>query len=171
MDEITWGITNREGFGIFINRKKGRNEYGLGLEAYVIKKCLASNPTPDQSFISTKDNLSSKNFSDGRDKFEALLFGKRFKLLFIGGNHFLFDVKNWNNSLEDFKRKFKLNNVKKTPAKLKEELNELKKYDNVKILFENVNYDNLPNNTKKNNIRIRSNGEADPQVLNTARRR
>ena len=125
LDEVTWGITNREGFGIFINRKKGKNPYGLGYGAYVItvthefvghcigylinsnKKCLHSTPTPDQSFISQKDNLASKDLSDGGDKFETLLFGKKLQQLTIGGNHFLLDIENWNLSLAEFKRKFK----------------------------------------------------------------
>ena len=184
LDEVTWGITNREGFGIFINRKKGKNPYGLGYGAYVItvthefvghcigylinsnKKCLHSTPTPDQSFISQKDNLASKDLSDGGDKFETLLFGKKLQQLTIGGNHFLLDIENWNLSLAEFKRKFKLNNIKKTPELLKAELNDLKrKSEYVKILFGNINYDNLGNNIRNQSMKTRSNDLNDPQSL------
>ena len=184
LDEVTWGITNREGFGIFINRKKGKNPYGLGYGAYVItvthefvghcigylinsnKKCLHSTPTPDQSFISQKDNLASKDLSDGGDKFETLLFGKKLQQLTIGGNHFLLDIENWNLSLAEFKRKFKLINIKKTPELLKAELNDLKrKSEYVKILFGNINYDNLGNNIRNQSMKTRSNDLNDPQSL------
>ena len=110
LDEFNLGITNREGFGIFINRNKGRYEFGLGYGIFLItishefighfikylinsnEKLLANTPTPDQSFILAKDNISAKKYSDGVDKFKALLFGKKLQMLYIGGNHFLLDI-------------------------------------------------------------------------------
>ena len=136
------------------------------------KKYLASTPTPEQSFISQKDNLVSKGLSDGGDKFEALLFGDKLQLLTVGGNHFLLDIENWNLSLAEFKRRFKLNNIKKSPDCLKAELNDLKrKNECVQILFGNINYDNLGNNIKDQSMKTRSNDVNDPQTLSMIGRR
>ena len=40
------------------------------------------------------------NSADGGDKFEVLLFGSANPILTIGGNHFLFNINNWNSLLE-----------------------------------------------------------------------
>ena len=40
------------------------------------------------------------NSADGGDKFEVLLFGSANPILNIGGNHFLFNINNWNSLLE-----------------------------------------------------------------------
>ena len=46
------------------------------------------------------------NSADGGDKFEVLLFGSANPILNIGGNHFLFNINNWNSSLEQFRKGF-----------------------------------------------------------------
>ena len=66
----------------------------------------------------------------------------------IGGNHFLFNIKNWNTSLEKFKKGFKENNVSKSVNILKKELELLKKDLNVKILFNDISYDNIKSGSK-----------------------
>ena len=184
LDEFTWGITNREGFGIFINRNKGRYEFGLGYGTFIItvshefighfikylinsnEKLLASTPTPDQSFILAKDNSSAKKYSDGGDRFEAILFGKKLEILYIGGNHFLFDIENWNLSLEKFQKKFKQNNIKKPLNILKKESTKIKEDNCIKILFNNINYDNLDKSGKVQSIKTRIFNVDDPQAIN-----
>ena len=104
--------------------------------------------------------------SVGCDEFEALLFGDRLKMLKLGGNHFLLDIENWNLSLAEFKIRFKLNNINKTPDCLKTELNDLKrKNECIKILFGNISYDSLDNNIRDQSMIIRLNEVNVPQSL------
>ena len=62
----------------------------------------------------------------------------------IGGNHFLFNINNWNTSLEQFKKGFEENNINKDMKILKKELKLLLKEDNnVKEIFSGINYDDI----------------------------
>ena len=145
LDQYTWGITNREGFGIFINRDKGKNSTGLGYGAnlvtidhefighlikYIIKsnnKIKAGTATPNESFIKEEDNIKSEKYSNGEDKFEFLFFGQRLNHLTLGGNHFLFNINNWSLPLSQFQNGFKKNNIKKSLSSLQNELDNIKK--------------------------------------------
>lgn len=166
LDQYTSGITNKEGFGIFIERQKGKVPNGLGYGGYIItvtheftghsirvlinsnNKLKACTGTPNQSFINDYDNSLTKAFSDGGDKFEVLLFGNKIDKLFIGGNHFLFNINNWNLSLDEFKKGFAKNNIQKLPSILIRELAELKKVEYAKILFKSINYQTVKNDIK-----------------------
>ena len=161
IDPECWGITNREGFGIFINRLKGEKTIGLGNGAYLItvshevsihklrnlinsnSGMEASTVTPNESFINEEDNKITIGIEDGGEKFEILAFGQKNPLITIGGNHYLFNINNWNQSLQDFKKGFQKNNIKKNVELLKKELNLLKKDKLVKELFEDIDYNNV----------------------------
>ena len=43
---------------------------------------------------------------DESENFEVLFFGSSNLTLTIGGNHFLFNINNWNSSLEQFRKGF-----------------------------------------------------------------
>ena len=171
-----WGMTNREGFGIFINKSMNAEEeesFGLNYGRYLITNShevvnhglrnlinsnsgmKASTETPNQSFINDEDNNITNNLTDGGEKFEALLFGTKNPILTIGGNHFLFNIKNWNTSLEKFKKGFKENNVSKRVNILKKELELLKKDPNVKILFNDISYDNIKSGSKTPSLKTK----------------
>ena len=171
-----WGMTNREGFGIFINKSMNVDEeesFGLNYGGYLItnshevanrglrnlinsnSRMKASTETPNQSFINDEDNNITNNLTDGGEKFEALLFGTKNPILTIGGNHFLFNIKNWNTSLEKFKKGFKENNVSKSVKILKKELELLKKDPNVKIIFNDISYDNIKSGSKTPSLQTR----------------
>ena len=185
LDANSWGSTNREGFGIFINRTKGINIFGLGYGIYVItinhefighslgylintnNKIKACTYTPNQSFISENDNLLSKNLYDGGDKFETLLVGEKVDRIFIGGNHFLMNINNWNLPLDEFKEGFKSNNILKSVKTLKSELKMLQKDKNIKILFKNINYDDVDFTQKSQSMPTRISEEGNPQFMNT----
>ena len=186
LDDNSWGITNREGFGIFINRIKGINAFGLGYGIYVItinhefighslgylintnNKIKACKNTSNQGFISEKDNLLSKNLYDGDDKFEKLLFGEKVNSIYIGGNHFLMNIKNWNLSLAQFKKGFKSNNTLKSVETLNSELKMLQKDNNVKALFKNINYADVDYTLESQSMMSRTTEEGNPQFINTA---
>ena len=183
LDNKTWGISNKEGFGIFINRNNGKNLYGLGYGANIItithefighcirilinsnNKLLAGTNTPHASYIEEEDNKKTKAYNDGGDKFEALIFGKKVTSLTIAGNHFLLDLDNWNLSLNEFQTKFKKNNVLKDLITLKNELANIRKQDLVKKLFTNINYTNVTNKIESQSILLRSNYISDLQTL------
>ena len=95
------------------------------------------------------------NLADGANKFEVLLVGSSNPTLTIGGNHFLFNINNWNSSLEQFRKGFEDNNIVKDIKTLKKELNLLKKDDNVKELFKDINYDNIANNVESQSVQKR----------------
>ena len=59
------------------------------------------------------------NLADGANKFEVLLVGSSNPTLTIGGNHFLFNINNWNSSLEQFRKSFEKNNIVKDIKNLK----------------------------------------------------
>lgn len=184
LDEQSWGITNREGFGIFINRKKGKNSIGLGYGIYIItlthefighflaylvnsnNKIKVSKFTPDQSFIDEKDNILSQEATDGGDKLEILLFGERVNRLFIGGNHFLMNIENWDLSLEQFQKKFKKNNIIKPMEVLKKELEILQKDNNVKIFLKNIDYNDVKSTINSQSMISRNNEVGNPQIMN-----
>ena len=174
LDRETWGITNREGYGIFINRDKGINSNGLGYGAYVItvdheflghfiKYLINSNnqieagtATPNESFIDEEDNLKSNQYYDGGDKFEVLLFGGKVDNLTIGGNHFIFNIDNWSLHLNEFQDGFKKNNILKDVSDLMYELILIKKDDLVSILFEGINYSNVTVEKNSQSISLKS---------------
>ena len=174
LDRETWGITNREGYGIFINRDKGINSNGLGYGAYVItvdheflehfiKYLINSNnqieagtATPNESFIDEEDNLKSNQYYDGGDKFEVLLFGGKVDNLTIGGNHFIFNINNWSLHLNEFQDGFKKNNILKDVSDLMYELILIKKDDLVSILFERINYSNVTVEKNSQSISLKS---------------
>ena len=79
----------------------------------------ASTETPNQSFINGEDNFMIDNLADGANKFEVLLVGSSNPTLTIGGNHFLFNINNWNSSLEQFRKSFEKNNIVKDIKNLK----------------------------------------------------
>ena len=60
----------------------------------------------NQSFINGEDNFMIDNLADGANKFEVLLVGSSNPTLTIWGNHFLFNINNWNSSLEQFRKGF-----------------------------------------------------------------
>ena len=184
LDNLSWGITNRQGFGIFINRDKGKNTNGLGYGANAItiihefighcirilinsnNKQSAGTSTPHESFIDEEDNTKADDYADGGDKFEVLLFGKRVTNLTIAGNHFLFDLDNWNLPLKAFQQGFMENNKKKDVDVLKVELINIRKNDSVKILFKNINYKNVTNKIETQSIPLRARYLSNSQTLN-----
>jgi len=161
LDDNTFGITNREGFGIFINRNKGNKSNGLGYGINIVttshefvgheirnlintnNKSLASTPTPDISFLESEDNRKTEKVTDAGDKFEIIIFGKKLDRLFVGGNHFLLNLNNWKLSLQAFQEGFNKANCLKQKKQLIMELKEIKKDSRVEKLFENVKYDNI----------------------------
>ena len=183
LDYATSGITNKEGFGIFIERNRGKVPNGLGYGGYIItitheftghsirilinscNQLKACTSTPNQSFINDEDNSLTKTVADGGDKFEVLLFGKKVNKLTIGGNHFLFDINNWSLSLSDFKKEFRKNNIKKSPTHLKKELLILKEAKYTKILFKNIDYAHVTKEIKTQSFSPKSNVESNSQVL------
>ena len=94
LDNNFSGICNREGFGIFINRAKGKKYIGLEYGKYIIiishevvghylRNLINSNaglnaftPSPNESFINHEDNIYVNNCECGGQKFEVLLFGE-----------------------------------------------------------------------------------------------
>ena len=183
LDQYTWGITNREGFGIFINRDKGKNSNGLGYGAnlittdhefighlikYIINsnnKIKAGTATPNESFINEEDNIKSEKYSDGGDKFEALLFGQKLNHLTLGGNHFLFNINNWSLPLSQFQNGFKKNNIKKSLSSLQNELDNIKKNSLVKALFKDIDYNNMENKKICHSLSLKSNKSLNTQEL------
>ena len=164
MDSKDYGITNREGFGIFINRKNGDISIGLGyglqivtigheVIMYFLESLInsnngnyADNLTPKNSFIDNEDN----------DKFEKIIFGNKISRLFIGGNHFLFNIENWQLSLKDFSEGFQENNKARNIKELINELSVLINNDNdVKIFFEGINYKGIAEKEISQSIAIR----------------
>lgn len=175
VDDDYCGLTNKEGFGIYINRKKGNRINGLGYGLSIITishEFVTHNLTnlinsnngditgtfiPIKNFIETKDNNLTDNLKDSRDKFETLLFGQKVSMLTVGGNHFLFNLNNWDLSLPEFKKRFQNNNVIKKVAVLKKEFRDLMESDNdVKQLFLNVNYDHITDNIQEQSIVTRT---------------
>ena len=170
IDPECWGITNREGFGIFINRLKGERTIGLGNGAYLITvfhevlihqlrnliNCnsglKACPKTQNENFFNDEDNKLTNVVEDGGENFEILFFGQKNPLITIGGNHYLFNINNWNQSLQDFKKGFQKNNIIKNVELLKKELYLLKKDKLVKELFEDINYDNVSDNIDSQSI-------------------
>ena len=161
--DTNYGMTNREGFGIFINRTKVKInglEYGICIITishefitHSLGSLINSNDgiqagtlTPIKSFINSKDNTSTKKIVDSGDKFEYFLFGNRVSILTIGGNHFIFNINNWDLSLKEFRAGFIKNNKVKSSTVLKNELQVLMENDaDIKILFNNFSYDNITN--------------------------
>ena len=186
LESKSWGITNREGFGIFINRDKGKDskELGLGYGAHAItithefighclrylinsnNRIFAGTHTPHDSFIEEDDNIKANEYTDGGDKFELLLFGKKVTTLTIGGNHFLFNLDNWELPLKTFRQKFMENNIQKDVKELKKELSNLRKNALVKKLFRNINYNEVTNDLESQSIPLRSSFINSSQTLN-----
>jgi hypothetical protein len=159
LDYKTFGITNREGFGIFINRNKGNKSNGLGYGINIAtishefvgheirnlintnNKSLVSTLTPDISFLESEDNR--KSVIDAGVRFGIIILGMKLESFFVGGNHFLLNLKNWDLSLQDFQEGFKKANCLMKIKQLKTGLKEIKKDSRVEKLFENINYDNI----------------------------
>ena len=174
LDYKSWGITNREGFGIFINRDKGKNSNGLGYGANVItithefighslqylinsnNRLFAGTSTPHDSYIDEEDNIKARKYTDGGDKFELLLFGRKVTTLTIAGNHFLFNLKNWDLSLKEFRKGFTNSNKQRDIKLLKKELSSIRKNSLVKKLFKYINYNNVTNELKTQSIPLRT---------------
>ena len=171
-----WGMTTKEGFGIFINRFGITKSNGLGYGLCIIsisheiitnslKKIICANEgiLEDKSIFSIND---VEDKEDNRETYGLYLLDQRIRQITIGGNHYLFNINNWNLSLKQFCKGFEINNILKTPSTLKNELKILKKNDvDVKVLFENVKYHDVTENiytqsmfTRRGNEYFCSNG-------------
>lgn len=177
MDNNFSGVCNREGFGIFINRTNGKKYIGLEYGKFIIiishevighylRNLINSNsglnayaPTPNESFINDEDNILVDTCGCVGQKFEVILFGKAVPKIIIGGNHYLFNIKNWSLSLEKFKEGFIKNNIVKKINVLKEELREIKKDTFVKELFKDIKYDNVGEKMESQSITTRKNNK------------
>ena len=176
--EDYFGLTNKEGFGIFINRLKGNKENGLGyglciitilheIVTHSLTNLINSNDgieagsnTPIKIFIKSSDNNKTIKMKDIGEKFEFFLFGERVSQLTIGGNHYIFNINNWNLSLNQFHQGFKKNNIAKSAKTLKNELKILMENDvNVKLLFNNVNYNGITKTIETQSIPIKKSNE------------
>ena len=173
LDYLSWGITNREGFGIFINRDKGKDSNGLGYGANAItitheitchslrilinsnNRVFAGTSNLQDSFFEEEDNIKANKYIDSGDKFELLLFGQKVTNLTIGGNHFLLNLDNWDLSLKAFRQGFKKSNELKDINVLKKELSNLRKNALVKKLLKNINYKDVTNELKSQSIPLR----------------
>ena len=173
-----FGMTNKEGFGIFINRLKGNISNGLGYGLCIIsisheivthglQNLINSNNgieagtiTPIKSYIRDRDNSITNHLNDSGDKYELFLFGQKVSTITIGGTHFLFNINNWNLSLSKFCKGFRENNIIKNVGILKKELVVLiNNDDNVKILFKDVKYDEDTEQSmsaRRGNLRFRN---------------
>lgn len=184
LDDNSCGYTNREGFGIFLNRNKGKDENGIGYGANLVtvdhefvghsirylinsnNKLKAGTGTPNESFIMEEDNIISESFPDGGDKFEVMIFGGKITKLTIGGNHFLFEINNWNLSLEEFSKRFAENNIPKKAKDLKIELSNLRKSSSlIKVLFNKINYENVNDKIETQSLSLRTSDVTNSQTL------
>ena len=101
------GVCNRKGFGIFINRANGKKYIGLEYSKFII---IISH----EVIIYYLKNLINSNSS---------LSGGDVPKITIEGNHYLFNIKNWNLFLEKFKEGFIKNNIVKKINMIKKNLN------------------------------------------------
>ena len=77
------------------------------------------------------------------------------------------NINNWNLPLDEFKEGFKSNNILKPVKTLKSELKMLQKDKNIKILFKNINYDDVDFTQKSQSMPTRISEEGNPQFMNT----
>ena len=184
LDYLSWGITNREGFGIFINRDKGKDSNGLGYGANAItitheftchglrilinsnNRLFAGTNNPQDSFIEEEDDIKANKYIDIGDKFELLLFGQKVTNLTIGGNHFLLNLDNWDLSLKAFRQGFKKSNELKAINVLEKELSNIRKNALIKKLFKNINYEDVTNELKSQSIPLKLSFINNYQILN-----
>ena len=102
----------------------------------------ASILTPKNSFIDEEDNKKTDDLFDSGDKFEIILLGSK-----VSRNHFLFNINYWKLILKEFQKGFQENNKEKNIKDLKNELLSLINNDNdVKIVFKDINYDEIAEN-------------------------
>ena len=111
-------------------------------------------------------NSSRKIYKDSGDKNNKVILpedilnkARLYKKITIWGNHYLFNIKNWNLSLEKFKEGFIKNNIVKKINVLKEELREIKKDTFVKELFKDIKYDNVGEKMESQSITTRKNNK------------
>ena len=167
-----------------MNRDKGKNSNGLGYGAnaitiihafigHCLRNLINSNnrlfegiSTPHDSYIEEEDNIKANKYIEGGDKLELLLYGQKVTTLTIGGNHFLFNLKNWDLSLKEFRQGFKKSNEQKDINVLKKELCYIRKNTLVKKLFKNINYNDVTNELKSQSIPLSSNFINSSQALN-----
>ena len=167
LDNETWCFTNKEGFGIFINRDKGKNTNGLGYGANVINIVHEFIKYLIKYLINSTNQIKAKSelYSDEGDRLEVLIFGQIVRNLTYGGNHFLFDINNWFLPLVQFLEGFNKNNTKKSASSLKYELINIKKNALVRALFENINYENVKDKMESQSISLRKNNKFSSQEL------
>ena len=70
------------------------------------------------------------NYKDGYDKWEKIIFGNKIDKIYLNGLIFLFDINNFNNSIEEFSKLFENNNKKIDFEVLSEVWNNFIKYNN-----------------------------------------
>ena len=167
LDNETWCITNKEGFGTFINRDNGKYTNGLGYGANIINIVHEFIRYLIKYLINSTNQKKAKSepYSHEGDRFEVLLFGQIVKNLTYGGNHFLFDINNWFLPLVQFQEGFYKNNTKKSASSLKYELFNIKKNALVRALFENINYENAKDKMESQSISLRKNNKFSSQEL------
>jgi len=68
--------------------------------------------TPETQYKNIIYNSKTKDYKDGGDKWEKLIFGNKIDKIYLNGLIFLFDINNFNNSIEGFSKLFKNNNKK-----------------------------------------------------------
>ena len=167
LDNETWCITNKEGFGIFINRDNGKYTNGLGYGANIINIVHEFIRYLIKYLLNSTNQIKAKSepYSHEGDRFEVLLFGQIVKNLTYGGNHFLFDINNWFLPLVQFQKGFNKNNTKKSASSLKYELFNIKKNALVRALFENINYENATDKIESQSLSIRMYNKLSSQEL------
>ena len=167
LDNETWCITNKEGFGIFFNRDNGKYTNGLGYGANIINIVHEFIRYLIKYLLNSTNQIKAKSepYSHEGDRFEVLLFGQIVKNLTYGGNHFLFDINNWFLPLVQFQKGFNKNNTKKSASSLKYELFNIKKNALVRALFENINYENATDKIESQSLSIRMYNKLSSQEL------
>lgn len=147
LDRFHWGYSAKEGFGFFLNRIKGSESKGLTYGCLLItfikevinhylKKLINANEGIRQESNSVENSLI-----DVDEKIENEIFGRKVNIITYGGNHFLFEMANWDLPLKLFRKRFLNNNVMKKEKKLRDGLKYLKEDENVGKIFENINYE------------------------------
>ena len=153
-DNVT-GITDKDLYFIFINKKYKYspvfkriievNGKSLSQSHEYINHCarilLTANnynkdkQTPENPYKNANFYEETKEFKDGGDKWEIIIFGQKINKIFLNGLIFLFNTNNFNNTIEKYKQLFKSENKTIYFSQIKKNLTNF--YDN-DILLKNI---------------------------------